>query len=148
MISPVRSTAACYQVIVAIFSVTLTGWAASSPQLIRNHDNVTYYDAHHPGPDRKHQVDVKPEPVGGMRALISRLDYPRELRHKGVTGTVRVRVSIDARGHVTSTQIVQSIHPVLDAIVLKAVRETPWNPARKNGKTVAWSFRFPVIFTR
>jgi protein TonB len=93
-------------------------------------------------------VDVKPEPVGGIPALISRLDYPRDLRRRLITGVVWVRMSIDADGHVTSAQIARGVDPVLDNIVLKAVRETPWNPAMKNSKAVPWSFRLPVTFSQ
>src|SRR4051812_36231649 len=98
----------CKWIIATSLCVGVSACNTNGPQLVRSRDNVTYYDAHHPGPDRKHEVDVKPEPVGGMRTLISRLDYPRDLRHKRVTGVVWVGVSIDADGHVTSAKIVQS----------------------------------------
>ena len=83
-----------------------------------------------------------------MRTLISHLDYPRALRYQRVTGIVWVKIALDAEGHVSSAQIAQGVHPVLDDIVLRAVRETPWKPAVKNGKAIPWKFRLPVTFTR
>ena len=135
-------------VVAAAISQILAGCDTTGPQLVKSRDNVDYYDAYHSGSDKKHQVDQKPEPVGGMRALISRLDYPRDLRDKRVTGVVWVKIALDAEGHVTSAQILQSVDPVLDAIVLRAVRETPWKPAIKDGKAVGWKFHLPVTFTR
>ena len=135
-------------VVAAALLLGIGGCATNGPQLVRSRDNVTYWDSSHPGPDPKHHVDMKPQPVGGMRALISRLDYPRELRHKRITGVVWVQIALDADGRVTSATIVQSANPVLDEIVLRAVRETPWQPAMKDGKAIAWRFRLPITFTR
>ena len=55
---------------------------------------------------------------------------------------------MDAHGHIISAQILHAADPTLDAIVLRAVRETRWTPATRNGKPVAWKFSFPVTFTR
>jgi len=98
--------------------------------------------------DPRNTVDVPAEPVGGMRAFVSRLDYPQSLRQHNVTGVARVKLSLDAAGHIRSAEIIQSVNPILDAIVLKAVQSTRWQPAIRKGKPVAWKFSFPVTFTR
>jgi TonB family protein len=109
---------------------------------------VTYRAADWSGPDRRHTVDVRPQPVGGMRALLDHLDYPQSLRHQRIVGVARVRVALDSSGHVRSARIVQSAHPALDAIVIAAVEHTAWTPAQKNGRPVAYTITFPVTFSR
>ena len=111
-------------------------------------EGVRYHSGDWVGPDQRHMVDVLPQPLGGMRAFLSRLDYPVALRQQSVTGIVRVRVALDRDGHVLSARIIQSVHPTLDAIVLSAVNSTKWMPAQKNGRPVAWTFSFPVAFSR
>jgi TonB family protein len=88
--------------------------------------------------------DEAPYPVGGMKAYLDRLDYPREYAH--IRGTVIVHVSLDASGRVLSAWVSQSLHPVLDSIVLRAVRETRWEPARRGGQAVPLTFHFPTTF--
>jgi protein TonB len=74
------------------------------------------------------------------------LEYPLELRRKHVAGTVWVDVSLDATGHLLYARVTRSVHPILDAIVLRAVRETRWKPAVKAGKAIPMIFHFPVTF--
>jgi TonB family protein len=97
-------------------------------------------------PDAGQIVDVPPEPKGGMKAFVSRLDYPASMRLQRVTGTVLVQVSLDSAGHVLSADIHKSLNPTLDNIVLRAVHKAPWTPAMKGGKSVPYKFKFPVTF--
>jgi TonB family protein len=62
-----------------------------------------------------------------MKAFVARLDYPETLRRQHVTGVVRVNVALNASGHILSAQIIKSAHPTLDAIVLRAVRQTQFS---------------------
>jgi protein TonB len=120
----------------------------AEPQVVEKRGPVTYHSGEWSGSDSKHTVDAKPQPVGGMAAFLARLDYPADLRRQGITGTMQIRVALDAAGRVASAEVTHSVHPKLDAIVLRAVRETRWRPAMKGGKPVSWKFTFPVTFTR
>jgi TonB family protein len=126
--------------------VVLSLAACTNSRFIEKRANVSYYDDHTPGPDRKHTVDTVAEPVGGMRSFASHLDYPREIRRQRITGVVRVRIVMDAKGHVVSAQIAHSVHPVLDDIVLKAVLKTRWTSATRGGKPVPHTFLLPITF--
>ena len=44
-----------------------------------------------------------------------------------------VQVSISATGTVDSAEIVKSVHPVYDALLLRAARGWTYQPARRNG---------------
>lgn len=118
------------------------GCAADSP--VERREHVTSYASAQS--DLHQNVDIAPQPVGGMAAFVSRL-YPPDLRRRHVVGVMRVRVSLDAAGHVLSAQVVKPLDPKFDAIVLRAVRHTQWRPAMRAGKPVPTTFRFPITFS-
>src|SRR6185436_11887366 len=62
-------------------------------------------------------------PPGGMHDFLSRLSYPNELRRQRVRGVMQVHVSLDANGRLVAARILRPVHPVLDHMVLDAVRE-------------------------
>ena len=73
--------------------------------------------------------------------------YPDSLKQTGVAGTVLVQVSIDATGKVVHASIRRSLHPVLDANCLAAVRAMPlWKPAVKDKKPIGTNIVLPVTF--
>lgn len=121
------------------------GCAADSSRFITHGEHVTNYPSERAPSDLHQKVDIAPQPVGGMAAFVSRL-YPPDLRRRHVAGVMRVRVSLDAAGHVLSAQVVQSLDPVFDTIVLRAIRHTRWKPAIRAGKPVPTTFRFPITF--
>ena len=119
---------------------------ANRPRPVQNRDHVTYYAADWAHGDAQHKIDLYPQPEGGMAAFVSHLAYPPEFRRQRITGTMIVRVSIDSQGRVLSAQVVRSVDPTLDAIVLRAVREQRWQPAQSAGRAVSYTFRFPITF--
>jgi TonB family protein len=125
----------------------LSGCGTDSSYVVQHRQNVTYR-AKEWGQAKSQitNVDVPPHPVGGMAAFVKRLDYPPNLRRRRVTGVVQTLVSLDATGRVLSARIIQKLEPALDAIVLRAVQETKWEPAVRAGKAVPVTFKFPVAF--
>jgi TonB family protein len=125
----------------------LAACSTNGSKVVEHRQNVTY-SAQEWGPASSHVtgVDVPPHPVGGMAAFVKRLDYPPDLRRRRITGVVRIVVSLDATGRVLSARIIQRVNPVLDAIVLRAVQQTKWEPAVRAGKSVPVKFKFPVTF--
>jgi TonB family protein len=115
---------------------------SGSTEVVERRDSVTYSASDWTHGDTRHTVDVAAHPVEGMAAFVSRLDYPRNLRRRHVQGIMRVRVALDAAGRIVSARVVQSVDPVLDSIVLKAVHECRWQSAIRGGKAVAWTFTF------
>ena len=90
--------------------------------------------------------DVPPVPDGGMRAFISRLDYPADLRRRRIGGTMRVSITVDAAGQLQDVRVIQSADPSLDRIVISAIRKTRWTPALKHGVPIAAKVSFPLTF--
>ena len=55
--------------------------------------------------------------------------YPDSLSSQGVSGTVRTQVRLNEKGEPQAIELVESVHPVLDAITLRATSEMRWQPA-------------------
>lgn len=59
---------------------------------------------------------------------VSGITYPDSLRQADVTGTVRLQMHVDSEGSVDAIEVVESVHPTLDAIAMKAGTKTQWEP--------------------
>ncbi|MCF7823896.1 MAG: energy transducer TonB [Candidatus Marinimicrobia bacterium] len=90
---------------------------------------------------------VKPTPVNGYDELGTNIYYPKELRDKGIEGTVLVNASVSSEGLVTETRITQTLEPKLDRIAANAVQRTLFNPALRDGKPVDVWIAIPIQFT-
>jgi periplasmic protein TonB len=87
----------------------------------------------------------------GFRAPSPRADivppYPRSARRAGWEGLVRITAQIDESGIVTSADVTASSgHSVLDEAALTTVRQTLFEPARQDGKSIACRVIIPVRF--
>lgn len=76
--------------------------------------------------------------------------YPDSLRARQIGGPVKMQVYLDAEGVPQAIKLLESIHPTLDAIALRATTEMRWRPAYLIGKgrwsaIPAWA-RFSVRF--
>jgi TonB family protein len=56
-----------------------------------------------------------------------------------------IEIDIDERGDVTSAQIVRSIHPMYDPMLLAATRDWKYQPARRLGKPVKTRKRVDIV---
>ena len=63
--------------------------------------------------------DPPPEPVV----------YPDSLRARGVGGQAVVQAYVDAEGQALAVEVVESVHPALDAMVMRKAATTRYNPA-------------------
>lgn len=85
---------------------------------------------------------------GGTKALAQYLkqeftmnDFARE---NGLEGTILVRCTIDTDGKVTDATVIESVHPVIDAEALHAVKNMPaWSPSTKNGQVTQTRIEIP-----
>jgi TonB family protein len=67
----------------------------------------------------------------------------RELLPRGKTG--KVRVIIDEQGNVEEARVVESIHPVYDALLLSAARTWKYTPAKLDGKPTRYVKLIEVV---
>ncbi len=87
----------------------------------------------------------------GRAAYRSRaaLIYPPASRQRGESGTVLIRIRVEADGHISAVEIVQSSgHSALDQAALRCAQASTYRPAVRGGQPVAsWveaPFRFAV----
>ncbi|MEL6616645.1 MAG: TonB family protein, partial [Bacteroidota bacterium] len=77
--------------------------------------------------------------------------YPDSLRTAGVSGRVSVQVRVTAEGDPVAVSVVDSVHPVLDALVMRQAATSSFNPAwvvqgRRGGVAVPNYYRTGVTF--
>ena len=99
------------------------------------------------------QLDKMPAFPGGMPAwknhLMKYLHIPELVLESSPysKGTVQIQFVVCNDGEVCSIQALNSVHPLVDLIAVKAIRKGPrWEPAVQNGKNVKALQRQPVTF--
>ena len=91
--------------------------------------------------------DTPPEPIGGLEAVQEKLRYPKEAQDEGLEGTVIVRVTVDRRGRVRDTEVIESFgNEECDTAAQRAVRGARWKAAQKDSKRVEGYVDIPVEF--
>jgi TonB family protein len=94
-------------------------------------------------------VEEMPEFPGGERGLMNflgkNINYPNDAKRQGAQGKVMASFVINEYGEVEDAGILESVHPSLDAEVLRVVRLLPnWKPGRQDGKSVKVQYNLPV----
>jgi len=75
------------------------------------------------------------------------LKYPSNIAGYGITGRVFVEFIINEKGEVDNIKIIRSLHPELDAEVLRVIKSSPeWTPGKQRGRPVKVPFTFSVFF--
>lgn len=110
----------------------------------------------HEEPTEREEPPERPAPrhapvitkVTGIGSCSSTLnDYPSAAREEGLEGTVKVKVSVSASGHVSGASIVKSSgHGILDQSVLSNVYGCRFEPAEKDGVPISSKVIIPVRF--
>lgn len=87
---------------------------------------------------------VAPESLRGERILLKRVEpeYPKELQHRGIEGTVRLSLTVSARGSVQSVQVIGG-NPILAEAAEKAVKDWVYSPSAMTS-TIEVSIPFAV----
>lgn len=91
------------------------------------------------------QATTKPAPA--PEAAV----YPDSIAARGVTGEVVVQALIDETGQPAAVQVIESLNPTLDALVMRQVATTTFNPAwvvegRRGGRNIRNYTRVPMTF--
>lgn len=78
----------------------------------------------------------------------AKLVYPQDARAQGREGMVYLKFTILENGELADPHVLSSSGmPSLDCEALRVVRQSPaWTPGKKDGKNVAVTYNFPVIF--
>ena len=91
-------------------------------------------------------VEEMPEPIGGIAAIKSLIEYPEIAKRAGVEGKVYVLAFVDERGNVTSAKILKGIGAGCDEAAIDAVRKTKFKPGKQRGTPVKVQVSIPIVF--
>ena len=80
-------------------------------------------------------VEVMPEPIGGMNTIYKKLVYPQEAKENKIEGTVKIRAFIEKNGEVSSAQVVEGIGHGCDENARLSVYYTRFKPGLQKGKS-------------
>ncbi len=69
---------------------------------------------------------------------------PDSLAH--LSGTVRMQVHVDSTGATNSVQLLEGVHPVLNAMAMAATARMEWTPAYLHGEPISSWARFRLSF--
>lgn len=91
---------------------------------------------------------VPPHKVSRLPRVLRevKVPYPEGPRRDGIEGTVRLRLTIDARGRVVKVVVLRGVHPQLDAAAVRALREARFAPATVDGEPVATEIEYAYTF--
>lgn len=72
--------------------------------------------------------------------------YPDSLRQAGIGGDVKMQVYLSEDGEPLAIKLVDSVHPTLDAIAMRATTQKRWIPAAVQGDTMRSWVRSVLAF--
>ncbi|MGH0031994.1 MAG: TonB family protein [Myxococcota bacterium] len=85
------------------------------------------------------KLDQIPRPMGGAR-----LDFPRRLKKKKVSGKVVLLVKLDETGRVLDARVDSSNLPDFDGVVARQVKKWTFTPPTQGGQPVKAQARLPI----
>ena len=97
-------------------------------------------------------VDVKPTFNGGDANAFSKwvnehLAYPESCKKAGIGGRVVLSFTVSENGKVTDVKVLRGVHEDLDKEAVRVLGMAPdWTPGMVDGKPVAVSYTFPIIY--
>lgn len=97
-------------------------------------------------------VDKKPTFNGGdanefSKWVNSQLTYPAQAKADGVQGRVTLQFTVGADGVLRDVRVLRGVREDLDSEAVRVISASPrWAPGEQDGKPVAVTFVFPVIY--
>lgn len=76
----------------------------------------------------------------------ARVSYPPIALRMGIEGDVTLKIEVNSEGQVPRAEIVNSAGSGFDEEALKAVKQSQFDPAQKDGKNVAAEFTYIYHF--
>ena len=98
------------------------------------------------------EIEVKPTFDGGdanafSQWVNSHLKYPEAAKTAGEQGRVVLQFTVGSDGAVRDVKVLRSASEALDAEAVRVISSSPdWTPGQQDGKAVAVTYTFPVVF--
>jgi protein TonB len=91
-------------------------------------------------------VEVMPEPVGGIGAIIRSVVYPDLARKSNVEGKVYLVAYINEQGGVDDVKIIKGLPAGCEEAAVKAVKEAKFSAGKQGGVAVKSQLSIPIQF--
>ena len=91
-------------------------------------------------------LEEKPEIIGGIANIASRVRYPEVARRVGIQGTVYVEALVSELGTVERATVQKGIGGGCDEEALRVVYETKFKPGIQRDKAVKVRLTIPIRF--
>ena len=91
-------------------------------------------------------VEEMPELIGGLQAIMARLQYPEIAKRAGVQGRVYVLAFVNEKGEVVRAEVQRGIGAGCDEEAVKAVLSAKFKPGMQRGKPVKVRISIPIRF--
>ena len=97
-------------------------------------------------------VDKKPRFNGGdanefSKWVNSQLTYPAQAKADGVQGRVTLQFTVGADGVLRDVRVLRGVREDLDSEAVRVISASPkWTPGEQDGKPVAVTYVYPVIY--
>lgn len=97
------------------------------------------------------KVETMPSFPGGDKAFLKyiseNVEFTRQAKAIGVSGTVFVQFVIDVDGSLTEVKVLKGVGAGLDEEVIRVVENAPkWSPGKQRGRAVKFRMVLPVRF--
>ncbi len=156
-----HETASWFKVFFILTTICFASLSVSGQDIIQfildDNDNVVElweFDDSEVGPDSSgvySYAETMPEFPDGLVACLNWLNdhivYPELCLKNNIQGRVIVSFVVDKDGSVTNIEIVNSVHPMIDAEAIRLYSIMPkWKPGIKRGKPVRVKYSMPINF--
>src|SRR5699024_7752950 len=81
-------------------------------------------------------VEEMPELKGGLRTLMTKINYPEEAAQTGTEGRVLISFIVNKQGNVNNPRIMRGVSEALDQEALRVVSQAKFKPGKQSGKPV------------
>jgi protein TonB len=86
---------------------------------------------------------VKPKPIRVVQPA-----FTQDAQDAGITGKVRIEITISATGEVTAARVIEGLGHGLDESALEAAKQSSFEPATRCGERVQTTFTIGMRFQR
>jgi protein TonB len=91
-------------------------------------------------------VEVMPEPVGGLGAIIKSVVYPELAKKSNVEGKVYLVAYINEKGEVDDVKVIKGLPAGCEEAAVKAVKDAKFTAGKQGGVAVKSQLSIPIAF--
>ena len=91
-------------------------------------------------------VEKMPSPVGGIEAIMKKIDYPSTAKNNHVEGKVYLLVYINENGGVDDVKLVKGIGSGCEEEAINVIKKTKFNPGVNKGTNVKTKMSLSIPF--